>query len=59
MHNLANVPNEGKIFPDRYCESVGLDIPSSSAICDLLLPQVNISFFNLSEISLSILFIPK
>lgn len=39
LHNLANVPNDGKIFPDRYCKSVGLDIPSSSAICDLLLPQ--------------------
>lgn len=34
LHKLANVTNEGIIFPDKYWERVGFDIPRLAAICD-------------------------
>ena len=32
LHSFAKVTSEGSIRPERYCDSVGLEIPSSAAI---------------------------
>ena len=50
LHNLANVPSDGKILPDKYCDKVGRETPNSSAICDLVLWQVIISALSRSVI---------
>ena len=46
-HSFANVGKDGIIRPERYCDRVGLEIPSSVAIWLLLFPQVSISLFKL------------
>ncbi len=42
-HSLAKVGKDGYILPDKYCDNVGFDTPSSFAIWLFDLPDSTIS----------------
>lgn len=52
-HNLAKVDKLGLIFPDKYCDKVGLDTSISSAICDFDFDDFTIASCMLREICFS------
>lgn len=52
-HSFAKVVSDGKILPDRYCDSVGFDTPNSFAISVFVFPHVSISSRSLFVIIVS------